>query len=315
MLIRQLEYFVTLAKVKHFAKAAEICCITQPALSTAIRNLEAELGIPVMKRGRRYEGLTPEGEHILQYANQILASWRGMKQVAAITKNPNKLRIGVIPTAMHVVALLTDSFLSSNIDIREHVKTMSMQKIIASLNQHEIDMGIGYVNESPGSGMKCLPIFKENFVLLARKDSEVARQTSISWGEAARLPLCLLTDELRSRQQINAAFEQADAKPRIVLETNSPATLYNHVLSAGLYSIVPHCLGVLRILPSLDEVALIDLVPTMYDVVGLIVPDKEMNSPLIKAAWEYIESLRDEKTLTLLDGSQDDKPAGGNGNF
>lgn len=308
MLIRQLEYFVTLAKVKHFARAAEMCCITQPALSTAIRNLEAELGIQVMKRGRRYEGLTPEGEHILQYASQILASWQGMKQVAAITKNPNKLRIGVIPTAMHVVSLLTDSFLSSNIDVREHVKTMSMQKIIAALNQHEIDLGIGYVNESPGPGMKCLPIFKENFVLLARKDSEVARQASISWGEAAKLPLCLLTDELRSRQQIDSAFEQAQAKPHIVLETNSPATLYNHVLSAGLYSIVPHCMGVLRILPSLDEVALIDLAPTMYDVVGLIVPDKELSSPLIHAAWEYVESLVGEKML--IDGSQVERPAG-----
>lgn len=310
MLIRQLEYFVTLAKVKHFARAAEICCITQPALSTAIRNLEVELGIPVMKRGRRYEGLTPEGEHILQYASQILSSWRGMKQVAAVTKNPNKLRIGVIPTAMHVVALLTDSFLSANIDVREHVKTMSMQKIIASLNQHEIDMGIGYVNESPSQGMKCLPIFRENFVLMARKDSEVAQRTSMSWGEAAKLPLCLLTDELRSRQQINMAFEQADARPHIVLETNSPATLYNHVLSAGLYSIVPHCLGVLRILPSLDEVALINLTPEMYDVVGLIALDKDLDLPLIKAAWEYVESLGDEK---LVGGNSAKKAAGENG--
>lgn len=295
MFIRQLEYFVTLAKVKHFAKAAEICCITQPALSTAIRNLEAELGIPVMKRGRRYEGLTPEGERILQYADQILSSWKGMKQVAEITKNPNKLRMGVIPTAMHVVALLTDSFLSANIDVREHVKTMSMQKVIASLNQHEIDLGIGYVNEASVPGMKCLPIFRENFVLLARKDSEVAKRTSMSWGEAARLPLCVLTNELRSRQQINAAFEQANAKPHIVLETNSPATLYNHVLSAGLYSIVPHCLGVLRILPSLDEVSLIELTPATYDVVGLIALDKELTSPLIKAAWEYVESLNNER--------------------
>ena len=299
MLIRQLEYFVTLAKVKHFAKAAEICCITQPALSTAIRNLEAELGILLMERGHRYEGLTPEGEHIFQYASQILASWRGMKQVAAITKTPNKLRIGVIPTAIHVVAMLTELFLSSNIDIREHVKTMSMQKIITSLNQDEIDMGIGYVHESSGSGMKRLPIFKEKFVLLARKDSEVAKKTSISWGEVAQLPLCLLTDELHSRQLINTAFEQVDAKPRIMLETNSPATLYNHVLSTGLYSIVPHCLGVLRILPGWDEVVLIDLVSTMYDVVGLIVPDKGMNSPLIKVAWEYIESLRDKQNADV----------------
>ncbi|NLC24601.1 LysR substrate-binding domain-containing protein [Oxalobacter vibrioformis] len=297
MFIRQLEYLVTLAKEKHFAHAAEICCVTQPALSTAIRNLEEELGIPIVKRGRRYEGLTPEGEHILKYAHQTLAAWKGMQQAAAISKISGEIRIGVIPTALHVVALLTGAFISSNIDIHEHVQTMSMEKIISALARYEIDLGIGYISGPPEPGTRYLSLFKETFVLVAQKTSEIAQRDSLSWSEAAELPLCLLADELQNRMQINAAFKRANVKPRIVLETNSPMTLYTHVRSAGLYSILPQSQGIFSMPPGLDDVVRISLTPTVDNAVGLISLDKEPRSPMVEAAWKQAKSFGDSFVL------------------
>ena len=64
MLLRQLEYLVALAREQHFARAADACCVSQPALSAGIRQLEEELGIPLFFRGKRFEGLTAEGERI-----------------------------------------------------------------------------------------------------------------------------------------------------------------------------------------------------------------------------------------------------------
>ncbi|MFF2423588.1 LysR family transcriptional regulator [Streptomyces mirabilis] len=61
MLLRQLEYLVALARERHFAHAAAACFVSQPSLSAAIRRLEHELDVPIVRRGRRYEGLTPEG--------------------------------------------------------------------------------------------------------------------------------------------------------------------------------------------------------------------------------------------------------------
>lgn len=61
MLLRQLEYLVALARERHFARAAAACFVSQPSLSAAIRRLEHELDVPIVRRGRRYEGLTPEG--------------------------------------------------------------------------------------------------------------------------------------------------------------------------------------------------------------------------------------------------------------
>jgi DNA-binding transcriptional LysR family regulator len=70
MLFRQLEYFVALARERHFARAAAACYVSQPALSEAIRKLEQELKVPLVRRGQRFEGLTPEGERLVLWARR-----------------------------------------------------------------------------------------------------------------------------------------------------------------------------------------------------------------------------------------------------
>lgn len=60
-MLRQLEYLVALARERHFARAAAACFVSQPSLSAGIRRLEAELGVPVIRRGNRFQGLTPKG--------------------------------------------------------------------------------------------------------------------------------------------------------------------------------------------------------------------------------------------------------------
>jgi DNA-binding transcriptional LysR family regulator len=64
MLFRQLEYFVAVASERHFARAAETCYVSQPALSASIARLERELKVPLIKRAHNYQGLTAEGERL-----------------------------------------------------------------------------------------------------------------------------------------------------------------------------------------------------------------------------------------------------------
>jgi len=80
MFIRQIGYLVALAKTGHFGRAAESFHASQPALSIALQNLEAELGVMLMQRGKRFQGLTPEGERLLEWARQVQADCDGMRQ-------------------------------------------------------------------------------------------------------------------------------------------------------------------------------------------------------------------------------------------
>lgn len=102
MLLRQLEYLVALARERHFARAAAACYVSQPSLSAAIRRLEHELDVPIVRRGRRYEGLTPEGEVVLAWAHRILAERDALHQELSALRGglTGTLRLGVVPTAL-----------------------------------------------------------------------------------------------------------------------------------------------------------------------------------------------------------------------
>lgn len=109
MQLRQLEYLVALARERHFVRAAAACYVSQPSLSAAIRRLEHELGVPIVRRGRRYEGLTTEGEVVLAWAHRILAEGDALRQELSALRDglTGTLRLGVVPTALPAASLLT----------------------------------------------------------------------------------------------------------------------------------------------------------------------------------------------------------------
>src|SRR5215469_3362025 len=80
MMLRQLEYLVALAREKHFGRAAEACNISQPTLSAAIRQLEEELGAPIVERGHKFHCLTAQGRAALEHAHRILAEAGALKR-------------------------------------------------------------------------------------------------------------------------------------------------------------------------------------------------------------------------------------------
>ena len=78
-LIDKLELLLALAKERHFGRAAEACGVTQPTISTSIKQLEEILGVMLVQRGSRFQGFTPEGERTLDWARRIVGDTRAMR--------------------------------------------------------------------------------------------------------------------------------------------------------------------------------------------------------------------------------------------
>lgn len=100
MNLRDLEYLVALAEHRHFGRAAEASYVSQPTLSTQLKKLEAELGVPLFERTSRAVLLTAAGETIVERARRVLAEVADMRALAARAADPRsgRIRLGIFPT-------------------------------------------------------------------------------------------------------------------------------------------------------------------------------------------------------------------------
>jgi DNA-binding transcriptional LysR family regulator len=292
MFIRQLEYLVTLAREKHFARAAEACHVSQPALSSALRTLENELGLEIVERGRRFVGFTDDGQRILGWARQTLASLQHMRHdaSAAQTRLVGTLRVGVIPTVMPVTACMLSPSMREHPQIHFELQSLSSDSIHRQLDEYEIDVGLTYLDEKVQAGFNVLPLYVERYVLLSPPGSGKSfEQGSYGWCKTGSLPLGLLPGSMQNRQVINAAFRRENVAASVVLETDSLLALHAHVRHAGIYSVMPHSL--LSVLPAQDGVRASVLLPELTRGICLIARSGSTLPPLIAALWRSIEQL------------------------
>jgi DNA-binding transcriptional LysR family regulator len=248
-LLDSMRYLVALEQHRHFGRAASACHITQPALSNALRALEAELGVAIVRRGRSYEGLTVEGERVLESANRLLREQELLRQDLHSTRDQPRgaLMIGVVPTAVPIAARFAARLQALHAGIRPVVRSLSSPEIESGLAGLSLDLGLGYTERmSSRARLDAVPQYEEQYFLLRRADRVTAvpwrAGTAMRWSEAAALPLCLLTPEMHNRHIVDGAFRAAGAEVRPSIETNSIVTLVMAVLEGEVCAVLPGAL-------------------------------------------------------------------------
>ena len=288
--VRQLQYLVALAREKHFTRAAQACHVTQPTLSGRIRQLEQELGVPIVERGQRFHGFTPEGERVLKWAHTILDSWGALQQEIETLRNTagslsGRLSVGVIPSALPMAGLITKVIREHHPAVELTVLSQSSIEILRNLEDFSIDIGLTYLDNEPIEGMRSEAIYMERYCLLVRADHPLSRESAVSWADAAKEPLCLLTPDMQNRRIIDRAFRAANCAPVPRLETNSVINLCANVHLMGLASIIPEYF--LEVIGPISDVRAVPLVdPIVEHTVGLVAVDRDPVSPLVLAAFD-----------------------------
>jgi DNA-binding transcriptional LysR family regulator len=295
--IRQLRYLVALAREKHFARAAETCGVAQPTLSAGLRHLEEGLGVLIVERGNRFKGLTPEGERVLGWAQRILADCDALEQelVGARRSMKGRITLGVIPSALAMVAPLTSALLQRQPGLSIRLLSCSSIDIQRGLDEFEMHAGVTYLDNEPLAHVRGLALYEERYVLLAAPGHGLDESRPLGWAEAARLPLCLLIPEMQNRRIVNAAFATAGVSPTAVIETDSMVATVAHVREAGLAAVVPEQLvDRLGLAAGLLRMRLGS--PQVTQRVGLVVPDREPVPPFVTALWAAAEATTDDRT-------------------
>ena len=295
MIARKYLYLIALAREKHFGRAALACHVSPSTLSAAIRDLETELGVAVVERGKQFTGLTPEGQCVVDYAHRMVAGVEGLRQELAKLRHglTGHLRLGVIPTALTVVASLTSAFSRRHPLVMIEVLSLSTSEILSRLQDFELDAGIVYVESGLAvRHLLTVPLWQENHALLTPSGGPFEGRDNVSWLEAMQVPLCLLTPDMQNRKTIDAVFAELKRNVLPTLESNSIISMLAHVCSGAWSAILP--LSVLELIGLPAGVRVLPLIePAVVWATGLVVPQLEPRSPMIDALLTEAYGLND----------------------
>ena len=284
MFIRQMTYLVALAREKHFGRAAEVCNVTQPTLSSGLKALERELDMRLVIREPRFMGLTPEGERVVEWAGQILADYESLKQDVEVFRGGLRgtLRLGVIPAAMPPVARLTGPFSEKYPQVTIDVQSMTSAEIQRGLDRFEIDAGLTYLENEPLSHVRKAALYRERYLFVTRRGGQWACASSIAWHDAVNENLCLLNESMQNRRVLNNLALSIGLELTPTVTTNSYLAVCSHVCAGAWSSIIPHTFS--YIFDGCEDLALIDLVdPVHGQTIGLVASDRDPLSPLARA--------------------------------
>src|ERR1041384_525543 len=146
-LIDKLELLLPPYRERHFGRAAEACGVTQPTLSAGVKQLEEQMGVLLVNRGSRFQGFTPEGERVLEWARRIVSDTRTMREEINSLRHglTGRLRIAAIPTALAMVAALTTPYRERHPNVQFTIWSRTSIEILELLDNLEIDAGIKYL--------------------------------------------------------------------------------------------------------------------------------------------------------------------------
>lgn len=291
MFLKQFQYLVALEHERHFGRAAERCFVSQPTLSSGLKKLEEELDIPIILRGRSFQGFTTEGKCVVQWAKRLMADKTAMLDDLAFMqqKLQGTLRIGAIPTSSptlpKVANLIMDRYPEMHIDIQ----FMGISHLIQALKNFELDVGVTVMDDLTDSTLESMPLYQEPLHLLLPHDNWLENGPEISWYEASKLPLCLLTKTMRERQIIDDTFAQVGCNPVPQLESNSILQLNLFVSGGQLATIVPE-----RFAQQPGTCNKLLTKPVVTQQLGLIWLDSDPLLPMTKAMLDLmINAVRD----------------------
>jgi LysR family hydrogen peroxide-inducible transcriptional activator len=248
MTLTELRYIVALARERHFGRAAEVCFVSQPTLSVAVKKLEDELGVTLFERGKVEVSVTPVGERIVEQARRVLEEMEGIRHIAREAHDPlaGPLRIGAIYTVgpylfPRLVPVLHASAPRMPLVIEENYTA----HLHARLLQGKLDAVLVCLPfEAPG--VVTLPLYDEPFVALAPAAHAWREHETITIEDLGCETVLLLGAGHCFRDQVLAACPNCISPPSVegglqkTFEGSSLETI-RHMVASGIGVTVLPC--------------------------------------------------------------------------
>ena len=259
MELRQLEHFVAAAEAGHFTRAAGRCHISQSALSTSIRSLERELGVPLFARTTRKVELTEAGRVLLDEARGTLAAATSARNAVLAMRGllRGSLTVGGIPTPgqLDQAALLArfrDRYPAVHI---RYVRDTSMA-LIPEVESSRLDVAFVSLPRQLPQQLRAIPLTTQPLMLVCRPDHPLAGRERVTLGSLAGQEFVGAPKGSMSYEAVDRVFARAGQERRVPFEVNDILAILDFVACGLGVTLVQECLATSR--PDLRAIPLAD---------------------------------------------------------
>jgi len=240
--LRQLRVLLAVAEQEGFGRAGDSIGLSQPAVSQAIRSLEAELGVKLLDRTTREVVLTAAGQSLVAPLRRLLgeldgvldearglgAAARGIVHVASAPTISGGLMPQVLAAALQRYP-----------ELQVRLADRSQQLAIEAVRDGSVDFAVIVGIEAPEPDLEQQVLFDEGFVVICPTSHALADRAQLALGDLAGWPLVLLDHSTGSRPLIDRAFARAGLVPQVALDVGHPATAFRMVQAGLGLSVLP----------------------------------------------------------------------------
>jgi len=289
--LRQLDYFVHVAELGSFTRAAALLSVAQSALSARVRHLEVELKQPLLHRNGRGVTPTEAGKRLLQHARGILMQVNHTREeLAALRGAPTgRLVIALPPT---IARLMTMPWLKRFGSLFPSASTSLIEGMSASVTEWvstgRADIGMVF-NAQPSPALEVVPVLNEAMFFIAARNARV-RSKAIPLRTVPRYPLVIPSRPNANRMLIDVELGHLGLKPTIALELDSIASVLDAVQEGYGYAVLPATS--LRSYGALASFLVRPIVrPRLLIQISLIVSAQRPTTPLAQQALRLLHEL------------------------
>ena len=287
---KDLELMVALSQHKNFGKAASHCKLSQPAFSLRLKKMEKITQAPLVMRGNSFKGFTREGDLILNWANKLLADSESMRQEIQALKNiiDGRLVLGIVPTTMSFATKISAKLRRKNPNLSIEIHSLTSDEIFSKIEKCTLDAGVIPIKNSDDHFADFL--YEEHYVLIAPRTLAQSGNSHLTWEAAARLPLCLLTNDRYIKQHIYDTFEQVKINPKVVVEANDLSAVMAQVTTGNAATILPF--SSVNYLTKVNSLLIFDLIePVVVEKIGLVFNDQSALRPIALELRELTNNM------------------------
>ncbi|AOV07475.1 LysR family transcriptional regulator [Sporosarcina ureilytica] len=290
----KLEYFYTTAKFENMSLAAKELLISQPALSKAIKNLEAELEMDLFFRNGRRITLNENGKFLFKRAEHIFSAIRDLERGLDEIRGNENGKLSIVTTLPYIFTKIIDLFFNEYPHVKYQQVSLSKENLKQFIENGKYDLCIT-TKKIEHPNIEWLPLFEEEIFLSVPESYKEEKKGTIRLKELDNLPLVGLTNQYSFRQMIDQYCKSIGYSPDYQIEVEEATMVMQLVKNGRGAAFTPET----AVLPSANKIKHLKIIDGKFTrTIGLLrhrysYPTK-ISKAFVKHCHRYFQDFKKE---------------------